>query len=115
MKPLILALLVMLISGILYFNAWIKLSLLFLATFFSLNVLILHGLLVPGHSVVFWVIIFTFVIWPASLMILFALDMRYGWFCFDMSYSWVWVWGSVVILFVINVVGSALRFLLAGA
>ncbi|MFQ5957058.1 MAG: hypothetical protein ACE5KK_04735 [Candidatus Brocadiales bacterium] len=114
MKPIILAFLALLLGGTAYFNAWIKLCLLFMAVFFSLNVWICHGLLVPGHSVMFWTMVCIFVLWPTFLLILFDLDMRYGWFCFDMSYSWVFVWALGLIFFGINLVGSVLRLFLAG-
>ncbi|MFQ5863356.1 MAG: hypothetical protein ACE5IC_09590 [Candidatus Brocadiales bacterium] len=112
MTPIILAFLALLLGGIAYFNAWIKLCLLFLVVFFSLDVWICYGLFVPGHSVIFWVITCILVLWPTFLLILFGLDMRYGWFCFDMSYSWAFVWGFAIILFGINLVGSILRLLL---
>lgn len=108
MTPIILAFLALLLAGTAYFKAWIKLSLLFLVIFFPLDVWILHGLLVPGHGMMFWLIVFICALVPAFLLTLFALDMRYGWFCFDLSYSWVWVWGGAIVLFGINLLGSIL-------
>lgn len=115
MAPIALAFLIILLAGILYFNGWIKLSLSLLTTFFAINIRLFQGLMLPEHSIIFWTIIFIFVIWPAFLMILFALDVRYGLFCFDMSYAWVWVWSGAAILFGINVVGSVLQYLLSWA
>lgn len=112
MIPIVLAFLTLLVGGMAYFNARIRLCLFFLAVSSSLDVWICHELLVPGHSVIFWLIVCILVLWPAFLLTLFGLDLRYGWFCFDMSYSWAFVWVFAAILFGINLVGSVVQFFL---
>lgn len=114
MIPIALAFLALVFGGVAYFNARIRLCLIFLAAASLLNVWICHGLLVPGHGVIFWLAVCILVLWPAFLLTLFGLDVKYGWFCFDMSYSWAFVWVFSVILFCINLACSVIQFLLAG-
>ncbi len=112
MKPVIIALLVLVLAGTLYSRCWIRLSLLTLIVFFLIEVNICHEILVPEHRVLFWLIISINVFLPAFLITLFWLDVRYGWFCFDMSYSWAFVWGGAFVLFTINLLSTVLNFLL---
>lgn len=114
MLPLIIVFVLLVFGGTAYFHAWIKVALLSLVLSFSLEIWVLHGLLMPEHVVLFWLILFICVILSAFFLSLFGLDLRYGWFCLDMSWGWVWVWGGAVILFGINTLGSVISFFLSG-
>ncbi len=113
MTPMIIAFLIFVLAGIAYFYAWIRSCLFILVIFFSLNIWICHELLAPGHNVIFWIIVSMTVLLPAFLITLFGLDMMYGLFCFDMSYSWVFVWAGAMVLYSINLIIIVASYLMA--
>ena len=107
----LLALLSLLFAAVAYFRARIKLCLLFLLAFYALSLWVSYELFCPDHRIIYYLFAGIFVMLPLSLLIAFALDIRYGWFCFDMSYAWGVVWAFAPVLLVIDLVGTALRLL----
>lgn len=110
--PTLLALLSLLSSAVAYFYRRVFLALTLLLIFYSLCGEVSYGLLCPEHSVLFLLLMAIFVVSPLSLLVAFALDVRYGWFCFDMAYSWVVVWAFAPIFLGINIVLQSARFLM---
>lgn len=107
----LLALLSLLLAAVAYFRARVKLCLPFLLAFYALSLWVSYGLLYPDHRIIYSIFAGIFVMLPLSLLIAFAMDVRYGWFCFDMSYSWAVVWAFAPVLLGVDLVGMALRLL----
>ncbi len=112
MLPFLIAILTFSIAAFLYFNRKIIFSLLFLFIFYGLNLWIAIEVFLPQHKAIFLLLAGTFEFFPLSLLLAFFLDTRYGWFCFDMSYSWAFVWGFGLIFLGINFVSKSISFLL---
>lgn len=107
----LLALLSLLLAAFAYFRASIKLCLPFLLAFYALSLWVSYGLFCPDHRIIYFLFAGIFVMLPLSLLTAFALDVRYGWFCFDMTYAWVVVWAFAPVLLGTDLVGIALRLL----
>lgn len=107
-----LAFLSLLFAAVAYFYARIKVCLPFLLTFYALSLWASYELFGPDHRIVYSLFAGIFVMLPLSLLMAFALDVRYGWFCFDMSYAWAVVWAFAPVLLGINLIGIALRLIM---
>lgn len=109
---LLLAILTLGVAAFLYFHRRIKASLFFLLIFYGLSLLSATEVFLPQHRVIFFLLSGTFVFFPLSLLMAFFMDVKYGWFCFDMSYSWAFVWGFALILLGITLAGKAVSLFL---
>jgi hypothetical protein len=96
----------------LYFHRRIKTCLFFLLIFYGLSLWATTEVFLPQHRVLFSLLAGTFVFFPLSLLLAFFMDVKYGWFCFDMSYSWAFVWGFALIFLGITLAGKAASLLL---
>lgn len=112
MLPLFLATLVFGLAAFLYFHGKIGISLLFLLIFYGLSLWVATEIFLPHHKTIFLLLIGIFLFFPLALLLAFFIDTRYGWFCFDMSYSWAFVWGFGLIFLGINLVGKTISVFL---
>ncbi|MFN3466569.1 MAG: hypothetical protein ACK4WF_02580 [Candidatus Brocadiales bacterium] len=112
MLQLSLAILTLCTAAFLYFRGRIGISLLFLGVFYGLSLWVATEVFFPQHRIIFFLLAGTFVCFPLSLLVAFFMDVRYGWFCFDMSYSWAFVWGFAFIFLGINLAGKAVSLFL---
>ncbi len=101
---IILSILSLPLTAVCYFYSKIKLSLFFALIFFVSNIIFAHGLLYENYTIFFYLLIMPCVVFPVSCLIAFALDMKYGIFCIDTSFSSIVAWVISPILLPINLI-----------
>lgn len=84
-----------------YFFAKTRLLSFFLILFYTGST-ILSSSLFSDYPVFLCLIIIVFIALPVICLILFALDVQYGFFCTDSSFIFVLVWLLIPVLFAIN-------------
>ena len=104
MTLLILTTLSLPLTAICYFYSKIKLCILVALVFFVSNIIFVHGLLYEDHTLFFYLLLITCVVFPVSCLIAFALDVKYGIFCIDTSFSSIIAWTFSPILLPINLI-----------
>jgi len=104
MTLLILTTLSLPLTAICYFYSKIKLCILVALVFFVSNIIFAHGLLYEDHTLFFYLLLITCVVFPVSCLIAFALDVKYGIFCIDTSFSSIIAWTFSPILLPINLI-----------
>ena len=87
-----------------YFYSKIKLSVLFALIFIVSNIIFAHGLLYEDYTIFFYLLMVPCVVFPVSCLIGFALDVKYGIFCIDTSFSSIVAWVFSPILLPINLI-----------
>jgi len=87
-----------------YFYSKIKLSVLFALIFVVSNIIFAHGLLYEDYTIFFYLLMVPCVVFPVSCLIAFALDVKYGIFCIDTSFSSIVAWIFTPILLPINLI-----------
>ena len=87
-----------------YFYSKIKLSVLFALIFVVSNIIFAHGLLYEDYTIFFYLLMVPCVVFPVSCLIAFALDVKYGIFCIDTSFSSIVAWVFSPILLPINLI-----------
>jgi hypothetical protein len=112
MLPLFLTFVVLGIAAFLYFHGRIGTSIFFLFLYYGLSLQVATELFLPQHGLTFILLAGTFVCYPLMLLLAFFMDVRYGWFCFDMSYSWAFVWGFAFIFMGISLMGKVISVFL---
>jgi len=110
MLHLFLAILTLCVAAFLYFRGKIGMSLFFLFAFYGLGIWVATDIFFLQHKVIFFLLTGILVFFPLSLLVAFFMDVRYGWFCFDMSYSWAFVWGFAFIFLGINLAGKTIAY-----
>lgn len=70
--------------------------------FFVSNIMLTHNLIYYDHVFIFSIIMAICVVFPVSCMIAFALDIKYGLFCIDTTFSMIIAWFFSPILVPIN-------------
>ncbi len=104
MTLIILSLLSLPLMAICYFWSRLYLCIMFSLIFFISNIMLAHGLLYEHYVISFYLLMLLCVVFPISCLIAFALDVRYGIFCIDTSFSLVVVWIFSPILLPINII-----------
>lgn len=95
-----------------YFFAKTRMLFFFLILFYTGSTFLSSSLF--SHSPVFLCIIITvFVALPVVCLILFALDVQYGFFCTDTSFIFVLVWLLIPALFFINLIKYLFKIIYA--
>jgi hypothetical protein len=112
MLPFFIAILIFSIAAFLYYHGRIRISLFFILSFYGLNAWLATEVFLPQHKIIFAFLLAIFALFPLALLLSFFLDTLYGWFIFDMSYSWAFVWGFGLLFFGINLVGKTIPFFL---
>ncbi len=102
------------IAAALYFRRQIKPGILFILCFYFLSLWVAGEVFLAHHKLIFISLVGMFVLLPISLLFAFFMDVRYGWFCFDMSYSWAVVWGFAFIFLGINLLSKAICYFFPG-
>ncbi len=87
-----------------YFYSKIKLSVLCALIFFVSNIVFAHSLLYDNHTIFFYLLMAPCVMFPVSCLVAFALDVKYGIFCIDTSFSSIVAWIFSPILLPINLI-----------
>ncbi len=87
-----------------YFYSKIKLTVFFALIFIVSNIILAHGLLYEDYTIFFYMLMMPCVVLPVSCLIGFALDVKYGIFCIDTSFSSIVAWIFTPILLPINLI-----------
>jgi len=87
-----------------YFYSKIRLCVLFALIFFVSNIIFAHGLLYEDYTLFFYLLLVPCVVFPVSCLTAFALDVKYGIFCIDTSFSSIIAWIFSPILLPINLI-----------
>jgi len=101
---IILSILSLPLTAACYFYSKIKLSVFFALIFFISNIIFAHGLLYENYTIFFYLLMVPCVALPVSCLIMFALDVKYGIFCIDTSFSSIIAWAFSPILLPINLI-----------
>ncbi len=101
---IILSILSLPLTAACYFYSKIKLCVLFSLTFLISNIIFAHGLLYEDYTIFFYLLMAPCVAFPVSCLIAFALDVKYGLFCIDTSFSSIVAWIFSPILLPINLI-----------
>ena len=104
MLLIILSLLSLPLTAACYFYSKIRLCIIFALIFFVSNIIFTHSLLYEDHTVFFYLLMMSCVVFPVLCLIAFALDVKYGIFCIDTSFSSIIAWIFSPILLPINLI-----------
>ncbi len=101
---IILSILSLPLTAACYFYSKIKLCILFTLIFFVSNIIFAHGLLYEDYTLFFYLLLVPCVVGPVSGLTAFALDVKFGIFCIDTSFSIIVAWIFSPILLPINLI-----------
>lgn len=87
-----------------YFYSKIKLCIFFALIFFASNIIFAHSLLYEDYTAFFYLLMALSVVFPVLCLTAFALDVKYGIFCIDTSFSSIIAWIFSPILLPINLI-----------
>ncbi len=104
MTLIILSILSLPLTAACYFYSRVKLSVFFALIFFVSNIIFAHGLLYANYTILFYPLMMLCVVFPVSCLIAFALDVKYGLFCIDTSFTSIIAWVFSPILLPINLI-----------
>ena len=104
MTLIILSMLSLPLTAACYFYSKIKMCVFFALIFFISNILFAHSLLYENYVIFFYLLLTLCVVFPVSCLIAFALDVKYGIFCIDTSFSSIIAWVFSPILLPINLI-----------
>ena len=101
---IILSILSLPLTAAYYFYSKIKLCVLFALIFLVSNIIFAHGLLYEDYTFFFYLLLVPCIVFPVSCLTAFALDVKYGIFCIDTSFSSIIAWMLSPILLPINLI-----------
>ncbi len=104
MTLIILSILSLPLTAACYFYSKIRLCIFFALIFFISNIIFAHGLLYENYAISFYLLMMPCVVFPVSCLVAFALDVKYGIFCIDTSFSSIIAWVFSPILLPVNLI-----------
>ncbi len=91
-------------TAVCYFYSKFWLCVVFALVFFVSNIILSHSILYQDHMIFFYLLLMPFVVFPVSCLIAFALDVMYGIFCIDTTFTILVAWIFVPIILPINLI-----------
>ncbi len=101
---IILSILSLPLAAACYFYSRLWLCIIFGLTFLVSNIIFAHDLLYGDYTGCLYLLLVPCVVLPVSCLIAFALDVKYGIFCIDTTFSILIVWIFAPILLPVNLI-----------